>query len=69
MYLSSTSTLGPKDTCLNQSVRVSAINKCLAAGSYLTVVDAHGVHQARFDAQVAASIVEEEMDIMKGQAP
>ena len=44
-------------------------NECLSAGSYMTVVDTQGVHQARFDAQVAASIIEEEMDIMAGKGP
>jgi hypothetical protein len=37
------------------------------AGGQLTILDVFGVSHARFDAQVVASILEEEVDLVKGE--
>ncbi len=39
----------------------------IAAGGQLTILDTHGVNQARFDAQTAAGMLEEEVELLKGE--
>jgi len=37
------------------------------AGGQLTILDVFGVNHARFDAQVVAGMLEEEVDLVKGE--